>query len=188
MRYGIQLKFKPCEGEKLPNSYFLGAPVLPKGTGEEISDDEMFLGVIHLPDIAAIDIDNLLPHQGYLYFFLDTSGTSRHLVPIVRYSIVEPSVMIDDFNKKIEDEEFHDITKSFAVSFEACEADAEGCKLLGVPCDWNYPTPPKDPLLLTISHFDEVLDFLPELDGYTYVFFGPEGARFDGAYGFYEYS
>ena len=183
----IGLKFVPYDEKKHLKSHFFGPLLAPKGLDDDLYDSTMFLGMIHLPEIASMDKGNKLPHEGYLYFFLDTEDGYRKLKPIVKYSDKEPEFIIDDFNDELTDE-YPGIDKPVGIEFVEVDEEDEGCKLLGYPCDWNYENPPKTPLLLSISHFDEELNFLPHLDGYTYVFFGPKGHEFDGAYGFYEYS
>ncbi|MBQ7250960.1 MAG: hypothetical protein IJS37_06435 [Bacilli bacterium] len=186
MKKAIGLRFVPFEEAKHAKNFFLGAPRLPKELVDEFDDTVMFLGMIHLPDIAALDKENKLPHEGYLYFFLDTANSSRHLIPIVRHVTEEPEVIVDDYNLIPEAEFFPNLDKPRGVEFVEVDEDDEGCKLLGVPCDWNYQDAPKDPLLLQISHMDEDLNFLSYLDGFTYIFFGKDGL--DGAYAFYEYA
>ncbi len=188
MSKAIGLRFVDYDESKHAECHFLGDPVIPKSMMNDFDDDVMFLGMIPLEKIAALDPENKLPHKGTLYFFLDTSGTSRRLFPIVRHTLETPTVMLDGFNEPFSEKEFPGIRKPRGVEFVEVDEGAEGCKLLGVPCDWNYEKEPENPLLLTISHFDEGLDFLPFLDGYTYIFFGPKGKKFDGATGFYEYS
>lgn len=188
MKKAIGLRFVPYDEKKHLKSHFLGAPAAIPAMRDKFDDGVFFLGMIHLPEIAALDKENKLPHEGYLYFFLDSSGTTRRMTPIVRYVKEEPSIVIEDFNLSPKLKGIHGIERPHGIEFEEVDEDYDGCKLLGVPCDWNYPNPPKDPLLLSISHFDEELDFCPELDGYTYIFFGPKGKEFDEAYGFYEYS
>ncbi|MBO4541308.1 MAG: hypothetical protein J5736_04960 [Bacilli bacterium] len=188
MKKAIGLRFVPYDESKHIKSHFLGAPLAIPSMQGEFADQVFFLGMIHLPEIATLDHDNLLPHEGYLYFFLDSSTTTRHMKPIVRYVKEEPTLIIDDFNSRPALKDIWGIQKAHGIEFEEVDVDSDGCKLLGVPCDWNYQDPPKSPLLLSISHYDEELDFCPELDGYTYIFFGPKGKEFEEAYGFYEYS
>ena len=189
MSSAIGLRFVPFDEKKHIYNHFFGCPVLPKGLEKELDRDVLFLGQIRLSDIAELDEENHLPHEGYLYFFLDTSETERHMIPIVRYVEEEPNIIVDDFNDRLAKEEgYLGADKARGIEFVKVSAEADNCKLLGVPCDWNYESKPKDPLLLQLSHYDEDLEFLPQLDGYTYVFFGPKGKRFDEAYGFYEYS
>lgn len=188
MKKAIGLKFVPYDPNKHQRSHFLGAPIATDALVDEFGDEVLFLGMIHLPDIAELDKDNVLPHEGYLYFFLDTSMTTRHLNPIVRYTKEEPTAVYDDYNDILALEEYKGANIAKGIEFVEVDENDKGCKLLGVPYDWNYQAPPQNPLLLQISHFDEHLDFLPELDGFTYIFFGPKGHEFDGAYGFYEYS
>ena len=188
MKKAIGIRFVPYEESKHFKSHFFGAPLLTKPMLGDFDDQVMFLGMIHLPDIKNLDKENALPHEGYLYFFLDTSGGYRCLSPIVRYVKEEPSAICDDFNELFANEEYPGSDKPRGIEFYEVEEDAEGCKLLGIPCDWNYPDPPARPLLLTLDHYDEGLDFLPQLDGFTYIFFGPKGEEFEGAILHPEYS
>ncbi len=187
MSKAIGLRIVPYDEKKHLKSHFFGKPLATPSMKGEFDDTVLFLCMIHLTEIAKFDKENKLPHEGYLYFFLDTANTYRQMQPIVRYVKEEPTEIIDDFNAKLAKGQLKGIEEPRGIEFAEVEENDDGCKLLGVPCDWNYQAKPK-PLLLQISHFDEELDFLPELDGFTYVFFGPEDAPFDGATGFCEYS
>ncbi len=188
MSKAIGLRFVPYNEDEHLLNHFFGAPILPRGFAEQLDDSLLFLGQIHLPDIEELDSENRLPHFGNLYFFLDTSDGKRHLRPVIVHSEATPVELSDDFNEAFAEGNYPNTDIAWGIEFVEVDEDDEGCKLLGVPCDWNYENPPKTPLLLSISHFDEDLSFLEELDGYTYIFFGPKGHEFDGAYGFYEYS
>ena len=187
MNKAIRLKFVPYDDKKHLLNHFFGHPVVPEGLLDGLDDTVFFLGMIHLPDIADLDPDYRLPHEGNLYFFLDTKDTTRKMRPIVIHSEKEPKEIIDDFNEDLA-KEIPCLQYPVGVEYELVKKDAECCKLLGVPCDWNYAEPPASKLLLQISHYDEDIEFLPELDGFTYIFFGEEGHEFDQAYGHYEYS
>ena len=187
MKKAIGLRFVPYEESKHADCHFLGGPLLPKSLVDCFGDEVLFLGMIDLEKVAEFDADNVLPHHGHLYFFFDTKRSYRKLEPLFRYSKAELDVMVDDFNEAFL-EECPNATTPLGIEFCLVDEDAEGCKLLGVPCDWNYPDPPKGKLLLTVSHYDAELDFLPVLDGFTYVFFGPEGKSLEEAYCHYEYA
>ncbi len=186
MSKAIGIRFVPYDKKKHLTNHFFGKPVCPKGMEGEFDDQVLFLGMIHLPEIVPFDKENRLPHTGYLYFFLDVSNP-RRMDPIVRYVETEPEVIIDDYNHLLALEGFSGIETPRGIAFEEVEADAEGCKLLGVPCDWNYPDPPKSDLLLTLDHISEELNFQVQLNGFTYIFFGPKGEEFSGVYGYGEY-
>ena len=87
MKKAIGLRFVPYDEKKHLKSHFLGAPAAIPTMQDEFDDGVFFLGMIHLPEIAALDKENKLPHEGYLYFFLDSSGTTRRMTPIVRYVV-----------------------------------------------------------------------------------------------------
>ncbi|MCR5078956.1 MAG: hypothetical protein K6B65_03430 [Bacilli bacterium] len=187
MSNAIGLRFVPYKEEKHLKCHFFGAPVLTPSMQDEFPLSVFFLGMIDLKRIASLDKGNRLPHQGYLYFFFDSKKGCRQLLPIVRYVAEEPTVIVDDFNDRLSVDEFKGIDAPCGVEFFEVEEDAERCKLLGVPCDWNYEDKPERELLLTLDHYDDMLDFLPFLDGFTYIFFG-EKDPFRDAKAFYEYS
>lgn len=183
----IGIRFVPfLEDSKNHPSRFFGPLICPEEIFNQV-DDLLFLGMIHLPEIAELDKENRLPHKGYLYFFMDVEEGYRRMMPYVFYSEKEPELCCDDFNEPFI-EEYGKVHRPIGIEFYETDADASGCKLFGEPYDWNYADPPKTKLLLTISHMDEELNFLPQLDGFTYIFFGEEGNEFEGAYAFYEYS
>lgn len=189
MAHAIGIRFVHYDESKHAINHFFGAPLLTEELKEEMNahPDVFFLGSINLKDIAELDEENHLPHVGYLYFFFDASDSYRQLKPIVRYSEEEPTIWVDDFNESFS-EVCAGVEEPIGIEFEAVEGNSDECKLLGVPCDWNYPSPPKEPLLLQIDHYDDGLAFLEFLDGYTYVFFGPRGKRFEGVTAHYEYA
>ncbi len=185
MSKAIGLRFVPYDEKKHLKNHFLGKPTLNPSLKEEFPLEVFFLGMVDLREIADLDKENKLPHEGYLYFFLDTSRDYRQLQPIVRYTKEEPTIIVDDYNDLLSLEEYKGISVPHGVEYYEVEEDAEGCKLLGVPCDWNYQAKPKE-LLLTIDHMDEELNLLPFLDGFTYIFFGKEN-RFEDVSVFHEY-
>lgn len=166
-------------------SKFFGDPTIPGAWRDDFHEDVMFLAQIRLEEIAPFDSEGVLPHTGYLYVFLDTREGEYDLVPIVRYFDGEPDTIVEDFNASVV--EYERYVEPLGISFFESEVDADGCKLLGVPSDWNYEEEPPH-LLLQIDHMDETLGFLPQLDGFTYLFFGEDVTGFSDVQICQEYS
>ena len=174
MAIGIKLRAQAAEYSP-EESHFFGAPLIPSAWCNDFYDDTMFFCQIRLSDLSELDSENRFSHRGYLYVFLDTSNGKYSLSPIVRYFDGEPDVVIDDFNDAVCG--YEQFTQALSVEFSLVDDDFDGMKLLGVPSDWNYET--KSPeLLMQIDHFDEVLSFHEEIDGFTYLFFGRDTVNF----------
>ncbi|MCR4561763.1 MAG: DUF1963 domain-containing protein [Bacilli bacterium] len=186
MSKAIGLRFVPYDETKHIKCHFFGNPVLPKDINPNFDDSVMFLGMIDLKEIGYLHDGDMLPLDGYLYFFLDTSGSCYKLKPILLYSKNEPTVVIDDFNLGLDEGQYKGISIPRGIEFYEVEENADCCKLLGTPYDWNYEEEPK-PLLLSLNHFDEGLNFLSFIDGYTYIFFGEKGKELSEATLFGEY-
>ncbi|MCR5349111.1 MAG: DUF1963 domain-containing protein [Bacilli bacterium] len=191
MSQAIGLKVAPFEGYGSRKSYFFGDPILPISLVDKFDDETFFFGMINLKEIASLDTEGKLPHEGFLYLFLHLLDSFEdecpsHFAPVFFYSKVEPTHVVDDFNEVFL-ETFPNIGTPKGMAFSAVPEDAMGTKLLGVPYDWNYENKPKE-LLLTISHLDEELDFCAYIDGLSYVFFGPKENPFGGATMFLERS
>ena len=165
----IKLKVKKAEGKHdLGTSKFLGRPTLPKGLAEEFDSSVLFFLQINLEEIKDLDKENLLPHTGYLYFFIDTSDDVYDLKPIVKYFDGIPEEVIDDFNSVVPGyEEYQD---EYLVEFELSNEDSSGTKLFGYPSDWNYSDEPNQ-LLLQFDPLDSEMGIFDMLDGYLYFFF-----------------
>ena len=169
MSYSIKMKIYPSDGTGKPNaSKFLGCPVIPDEWLEEFDDNVMFLMQIKLSDIAQLDSDNLLPHKGYLYVFLDTTEGIYNLKPIIKYYDAEPYNIVDNFNSVVP--EFTEYLDTFLISFELENCDYNGTKLLGNPSWWNYQDQP-GPLLFQFDPLDNEINLFPTLDGLLYFFF-----------------
>ncbi len=173
----IHLKVVPAEGEyDLGRSKFLGRPTLPEGWSEQFGESVLFLVQIRLEEIKDLDPENLLPHTGYLYFFLDTEDSEYNLKPIVRYYPGEPTEVIDEFNSLVPG--FESFTSDWLIEFEPCDEGDTGNKLLGIANDWNYAgEAPK--LLFQYDPLDSEMGFLSHLDGLIYFFFGEDPKDFD---------
>ena len=98
MSKAIKITLTKAEGEHdLAASKLFGAPVLPEGWQDEMSDEVIFFGQIRLSDIAPFDPENRLPHTGYLYLFLDTE--IYPYTAMIEYHDCEPRLVIDNFNE-----------------------------------------------------------------------------------------
>ena len=163
----IKLKIKKNEGKHdLGVSKFFGRPTLP-AEWNDFGDTTIFLLQINLEEIKDLDKENKLPHEGYLYFFLDVEDEYA-VTCDVRYYKGIPTVVMDDFNSIVPGyEQYND---EILVEFEEAEDDATGTKLLGVPADWNYQDEPRK-LLLQFDPLDPGLGLFEHIDGLFYFFF-----------------
>lgn len=183
---GMKL-FRPQRAYSPDRSKFFGPPAIPAWMESQIAEDEVFLAQIRLSDIAALDTDNVLPHEGWLYFFVKTEDSSAWSPKqgVVRYSKERPTVIIDDFNAASPVPE--GMNHTWLVDFEPVEADAPGMKLLGVPYDWNYA----DPAPMLLFQYDPLKSpapFLSEMDGVVYFFADEDRTHFTDAFWHAEYS
>lgn len=159
----------------LAASKFFGMPTIPQNWQEDFYEDEIFFCQIRLADIAALDIENKLPHTGYLYVFLHTEDGNYNLRADVRYYDGEPDMALDDFNTIVEGYESY--TQAWLMEFEKTHECYDGTRLFGMPSDWNYEdAPPK--LLMQYDPLDSDIGFLDFLDGYVYLFFGEDKRDF----------
>ncbi len=169
----IKIKTRKATGDyDLGCSKMLGNPVLPQEIIDELPDNAFFLMQIRLEDIKDLDEDNLLPHRGYLYFFLDAEDGIYNLRPIVKYYGGEPEVLVTEFNDEVP--ELEQYNEDFIIEFEKCEDDDEGNKLLGCPGDWQFSEEPAQ-LLFQLDPMDnDEMGLFPTFDGYIYFFFDEE--------------
>ena len=166
----IRMRVRKAEGEyDLGASKFLGSPVVPAGFTDDLSGGTIFLCQIRLSDIKDLDKENELPHEGYLYVFLDTSNSEYSLKPIVRYTKEEPTDCIGQFNEVVDG--YEQYVDDYLIDFEPCDDYETGNKLLGYPNDWNYADDPK-PLLLQFDPLDSEMGLFSHLDGLIYLFLG----------------
>lgn len=189
MAKAIGMKFVQPQGEYDPaQSRFFGDPAIPAWMEAEIEEEEVFLAQIRLSDIATLDTENILPHEGWLYFFIKAEDGSAWTPKqaVVRYSKGEPEVVLVDFNAEsnIPDK----MNETWLIEFETAEEeDGSGMKLLGVPFDWNYADP-APLLLLQYDPLDSPSSFLEEMDGVAYFFAGKDMEKFTDAVWHAEYS
>ena len=189
MANAIRMKLWRPHGEYDPaGSRFFGDPAIPAWMQEEIEEDEVFLAQIRLADVASLDTENSLPHDGWLYFFIKAEDGSAWTPKraVVRYSKDEPQVILGECNACSPIPE--GLNDTYLVEFvTAEEADDSGMKLLGLPFDWNYADAPPS-LLLQYDPLDSPSDFLSEMDGVVYFFVGEDAETFSDAFWHAEYS
>lgn len=152
--YSIKLLFSKSSESLEGRSKWWGAPDMPSGSpypvvhvadGEDEWDEPLtFLCQIRCEDIAALDPDGLLPHEGMLYFFaavdyfLGYDGCPLY-TPIGPWSSDIVRVMYSPTCDGLEPYEMHwDDGKDVfmpaeKLDFESCGACEEGFKLLGRP-------------------------------------------------------
>lgn len=170
MAIGIKLK-KARRGFDPAASKFFGAPTVPLAWEDSFYDEELFLCQIRLADLAKYDTEGRLPHEGYLYIFLDTSEGEYSLSADVRYYDGEPELLIDDFNAGVEGYEC--FTDTYLMEFYMVTDDADCTRLFGTPSDWNYEEEPPR-LLMQYDPLDDDTGFLSHLDGFVYLAFGED--------------
>ena len=172
----IRLRVRKAEGEYDPGaSKFLGAPTVPEHLVDDLAEEVIFLMQIRLEDIKELDAENKLPHEGYLYFFLDVSGSEYSMTPIVKYSPEEPTAIYDGFNSAVPGYEAY--VEDYLISFEPCDDGDTGHKLLGIPNDWNYAEEAPE-LLFQFDPLDGDMGIFDHLDGLIYFFFGKDRKAF----------
>ena len=171
--YAIALHVRKVEeGEIIDEgaSKFFGSPTLPECLMDAYPDDSVFLAQIRLADIKDMDPENRLPHEGYLYFFLDAEMyPSYDLYALVDHILEEPKYIVDDYN---EYGPVEGLTDTYVITFEKVDANYNGTKLLGCPSDYIDEYDDKPPLLLQYDPYEFDVPFLASLDGYAYVFMG----------------
>ena len=151
-------------------SKFFGSPTLPECLMDAYPDDSVFLAQIRLADIKDMDPENRLPHEGYLYFFLDAEMyPSYDLYALVDHILEEPKYIVDDYNEYAPIE---GLTDTYVITFEKVDGNYNGTKLLGSPSDYIDEYDDKPPLLLQYDPYEFDVPFLASLDGYAYVFMG----------------
>ena len=104
-----------------------------------------FVCQIRCEDIAALDPEGLLPHDGMLYFFAAVDEYAGYDSPVhlgigewpkgsvvVKYTrtinmeTFQSFIMVDDDDQPVTDE-------ALEMSFSSCDDQADGIKLLGIP-------------------------------------------------------
>ena len=152
-------------------SKFFGSPTVPNEWNDNRPEDVIFFCQIRLSDIAELDAENLLPHTGYLYIFLDVEAYP--CIPMVYYYDGQPDTVLDDFNEAEPD--YAHLTQAYEMEFEAADDGCDGMKLFGTPSDWSCAEEP--PRLFMQFDPYEGLGFMDSVDGYLYFFFDREDIK-----------
>ena len=173
---GIQVR-EPQMGDMMLDSRFFGDPIIPDEWAEDFGEDILFFCQIRMSDIAEYDVDNVLPHTGYLYIFLDFSNGSYYIQPIVRYYDGEPNMRLKNYNCDIV-ESLSNYTYPWIMTFESVDEDAKGMKLLGVPSEWKKEEPAPN-LFMQFDPFASEMEFLDWLDGLFCLTFEDNVLEFD---------
>ncbi|MBR6769690.1 MAG: DUF1963 domain-containing protein [Lachnospiraceae bacterium] len=180
--YAIAMKVRKVQpGEKIDESCskFFGMPCLPECIQDPYPDDGVFFAQIRCEDIKDLDDECRLPHEGYLYFFLDAEMyPSDQLYMMVDYSLEEPKYVIEDYNEACN---IKGLTDTYMITFEKADAGYNGTKLLGYPSNDVDDSDDRTGLLLQYDPQEFDVPFLATLDGYAFVFFGEdEKNKFNG--------
>ena len=168
----IKLTVKKAKGKyDQGRSKFLGNPTLPENWVNKFAGSVIFLLQIRLEEIKDLDEDNLLPHEGYLYFFLDVADSEYSMKPIVKYYKGEPTELITGFNDVVDG--YEEYVDDYLVEFSTCDDYEDGMKLFGKPNDWNYDGEPGK-LLFQFDPLATDMGIFSHLDGLLYFFFGKD--------------
>ena len=180
--YAIALKVRKVEpGEQIDEgcSKFFGSPCLPTAD-DPYPDDGVFFAQIRCEDLRDLDPECRLPHEGYLYFFLDAEMyPSDDLYMMVNHTLEEPKYIINDYNEECN---IKGLTDTYVITFEKVDAGYSGTKLLGYPSNDVDDNDDRGGLLLQYDPLEFDVPFLSTCDGYAFVFFGDgEENKFSGA-------
>ena len=180
--YAIAMKVRKVEpGEEIDEgcSKFFGSPCLPTAD-DPYPDDGVFFAQIRCEDLKDFDPECRLPHEGYLYFFLDAEMyPSDDLYMMVKHTLEEPKYILDDYNEECN---IKGLTDTYVITFEKVDAGYDGTKLLGYPNNDVDDSDDRSGLLLQYDPLDFDVPFLSTCDGYAFVFFGDsEENKFSGA-------
>ena len=172
----IKLTVKKAEGDyDLGASKFLGSPVIPSKWEDDFDENTIFFLQLRLSDIKDLDEDNKLPHEGYLYIFLDIFNSEYSLRPIVKYTKEEPETCLNGFNDIVDG--YEEYVDDYLIEFSKCDDYEGGIKLFGKPNDWNYAEE-SDELLFQFDPLDSEMGIFDQLDGLIYFFFGKDRKTF----------
>ena len=181
--YAIAMKVRKVEpGEEIDEgcSKFFGSPTVPESLKDPYPDDGVFFAQIRCEDLGDLDPECRLPHEGYLYFFLDAEMyPSDDLYMMVKHTLEEPKYILDDYNEECN---IKGLTDTYVITFEKVDAGYSGTKLLGYPSNDVDDNGDRGGLLLQYDPLEFDVPFLSTCDGYAFVFFGDsEENKFSGA-------
>ena len=187
MAIGIKLKKENGEHD-LGVSKFFGTPTLPMGMMEELSPDAVFVAQLQLSALACFDKEDRLPHEGYLYIFLETEDDTPYSgkKAVVIYTKEEPAVAVDNFNEVSPMP--NGLNEDYLIEFFEADDDYDGIKLFGEPSDWGYAEDYPELLLQFDPLATSDLDFFTCMDGYIYFFFGEDKCKWEDVVVHFEYS
>lgn len=173
MGNSIRIKLKRMKNSKDCFSRLFGSPIIPfslKDDVESLGEDVMFFGEFRLSDIVELDSENKLPHEGYLYLFLDITSSPYKVISF--YTKDKPGIIMGDFNKNVS--KYEDYTVPFSMSFEKADGGIRKTKLFG--------TPSRDccgELFMQFNPIDNASDFLSDVDGYAFIIFSDSKRSLD---------
>ena len=171
MSKAIGIKITPAgDLYDIKSSKFFGAPSIPKEwLDDRFTADEMFFCQIRLSDIAALDSENRLPHEGYLYLFLRTAKGGNNFELVLRDYKGVPNIVVDWFNEPVNG--YAHLRSDYLMEFFEADEDYDGTKLFGIPAGWNgSENPPR--VLFQYNPKDSDTGFLENFNGHLYLFFG----------------
>ncbi len=167
---GISVTLSKAQRENAMASKFFGNPVFPgEWFGTDYFDDEKaFMCQINLKDIAPFDTDNLLPHEGYLYFFIDPRDYTRSFK--VRYYEGEPDEVYESYNFDRQGNVDDDIMTEYRMTFKKEEEErTDGAKLLGLPHIMEHKVLlDGEKLLFQFDPLASDMEFLDDVGGLLY--------------------
>lgn len=167
----IQIILSKTEDDLFCRSKWWGNPDIPDNF--VFDDSLMFLCQIRCEDLVEYDINNMLPHNGMLYFFCDIAyylGYYDEFDPpegplwdndYVKVYYVE-NVDENAFKQIVFDDDCFPNIRERKIDFELVEDNVEGNKLLGTPYMFEYedwPTPHEGWINLLQIDSDEDDDF-----------------------------
>lgn len=149
----IRLQYIPTSDNLQGRSKFLGSPDLPdtlpyptmeiEEAGERYSNPLSFICQIRCEEIAEFDTQNLLPHEGMLYFFgevdyffghRDYASPGMGEWPAAAFRVLYTPDCSSLHTHTLVDEDGRDLAmKAEAIRFSLCNDAADGFKLLGTP-------------------------------------------------------
>lgn len=179
----IRLTLKKTERILFCGSKWWGDPDLPENMqypvmkveeeGDSFEYPLTFICQINCEDIAALDPEGRLPHEGMLYFFGAIDELAGYESPVrtvlgewpkgrlvvkyaksINFETFQSSILVDDDNKPLTDPELE-------IVFTQCEDDAPGMKMLGRSCASDGDDEMKDLVNLLQIDEDDTAGFIP---------------------------
>ena len=136
--YSIRIKFgaRGSDADRMASRFF-GDPFVPASLADKFDEDFIFLAQIRLADLAELDTANALPHNGYLYLFIDAEMyPSDELYIFCEHANEVPDTLLSGFNSRSPVK--IGLDKGWDVRFEKAHAEYSGTKLLGSSADGNH--------------------------------------------------